>query len=69
MRGAFVSKVVKNLSVSQTVFFFIESQFIENDFGHSTILLFLVIGTVNGHGGNSIADALNVEYTISKVQC
>ena len=63
----FSNSVMINLSVSQPVFFFIESQFIENDFGHGTILFLLVIWAVNRHRENSFLDALYIEYTISKV--
>ena len=62
-----LEKNSKNLCVSQPVLFLIESQFIENDFGHGTILFLLVIWSVNRHRGNSILDALYIEYAISKV--
>ena len=62
-----LEKNSKNLCVSQPVLFLIESQFIENDFGHGSILFLLVIWSVNRHRGNSILDALYIEYTISKV--
>ena len=62
-----LEKNSKNLCVSQPVLFLIESQFIENDFGHGSILFLLVIWSVNRHRGNSILDALYIEYAISKV--
>ena len=62
-----LEKNSKNLCVSQPVLFLIESQFIENDFGHGTILFLLVIWSVNRHGENSFLNALYIEYTISKV--
>ena len=62
-----LGKIQKNLCVSQPVLFLIESQFIENDFGHGSILFLLVIWSVNRHRGNSILDALYIEYAISKV--
>ena len=48
MREKSKEEQIENLSVSQTVFLLVKSQFIQDDFGHRSILFLFVAVAMNG---------------------